>query len=37
MIGMDLRNEIRYADGYSPTWGSGDPKTDWKRAAQKTS
>lgn len=33
VIGMDLRNEIRKANGIKPTWGTGDPKTDWKRAA----
>ena len=35
VIGMDLRNEIRKAGFFTtPTWGSGDPKTDWHRAAE---
>lgn len=35
VIGMDLRNEIRKANGLTPTWGDKDPKTDWHQAAQK--
>lgn len=30
---MDLRNEIRKANGVDPTWGDGNPVTDWHRAA----
>ena len=34
MIGIDLRNELRKAHGVDPTWGDGNPRTDWKRAAK---
>ena len=30
---MDLRNELRKANGLTPTWGDGNPLTDWHRAA----
>ena len=33
VIGFDLRNELRPANGKTPTWGSGDQALDWKRAA----
>jgi endoglucanase len=33
VIGMDMRNEIRKANGLEPTWGDGNPLTDWRRAA----
>lgn len=29
-----MRNEIRKANGLEPSWGDGDPRTDWKRAAE---
>ena len=32
---MDLRNEIRKANGFIPTWGDGNEKTDWRLAAEK--
>jgi aryl-phospho-beta-D-glucosidase BglC (GH1 family) len=32
---MDLRNEIRKANGRTPTWGDENALTDWHRAAQK--
>lgn len=32
---MDLRNEIRKANGLTPTWGDGNEKTDWRLAAEK--
>lgn len=31
---MDLRNELRKANGMETQWGNGDPRTDWKRAAK---
>lgn len=31
---MDMRNQIRAANKIEPTWGDGNPRTDWKRAAQ---
>lgn len=34
VIGMDMRNQIRKANGLEPSWGDGNPKTDWKRAAE---
>ena len=34
VIGFDLRNELRKAHGVAATWGDGNPKTDWKRAAK---
>lgn len=34
VVGADLRNELREANGVRPTWGSGDPMlTDWAAAA----
>lgn len=33
VVGADLRNELRAAHGVSPTWGTGDVKTDWAAAA----
>lgn len=30
---MDLRNELRKANGLDTTWGDGNPLTDWHRAA----
>ena len=33
---MDLRNQIRTANGTTPTWGTGTNKTDWKKAAEIT-
>src|SRR6185295_17178322 len=35
VIGAELRNEIRPAFGVEPTWGGGDPRTDWKAAAER--
>jgi hypothetical protein len=32
---MDLRNEVRRSFDVKPTWGSGNPLTDWKKAAEK--
>ena len=29
-----MRNQIRKANGLQPTWGDGNAKTDWKRAAE---
>lgn len=34
VVGIDLRNELRKAHGTNPTWGDGNPRTDWKRAAK---
>lgn len=34
VIGIDLRNQLRKAHGLDPTWGDGNPVTDWKRAAK---
>lgn len=34
VIGMDLRNELRKANGLEATWGSDNPLTDWLRAAK---
>lgn len=33
VIGADLRNELRSANGVRPTWGSGNRHTDWAIAA----
>lgn len=33
VIGFDLRNEIRETPDYKPTWGDGNPTTDWRRAS----
>ncbi|MFY1692834.1 glycoside hydrolase family 5 protein [Plantactinospora sp. WMMB782] len=35
VIGAELRNEIRPdpSQGLAPTWGDGDPLTDWRAAA----
>jgi endoglucanase len=33
VVGADLRNELRRANGVSPSWGTGNLKTDWKIAA----
>lgn len=33
VVAMDLRNEPRPANGVAPTWGTGDPATDWRAAA----
>lgn len=35
VIGADLRNELRAANGVSPTWGDGSSTTDWRAAAQR--
>jgi len=35
VIGADLRNEPRPANGVTPTWGGTDPTTDWRGAAQR--
>eukprot|EP00930_Biecheleria_cincta_P031596 TRINITY_DN21931_c0_g1_i1.p1 TRINITY_DN21931_c0_g1~~TRINITY_DN21931_c0_g1_i1.p1 ORF type:complete len:526 (+),score=53.29 TRINITY_DN21931_c0_g1_i1:310-1887(+) len=35
VVGFDLRNELRPAHSITPTWGSGDPQSDWSIAAQK--
>lgn len=35
VVGFDLRNEIRPSGEVIPSWGTGDPKTDWGRAAEK--
>ena len=32
VVGLDLRNELRRADGHSPVWGGGG-KYDWAQAA----
>jgi endoglucanase len=34
VVGADLRNELRAANGVSPTWGSGDNSTNWAAAAE---
>lgn len=34
VIGMDLRNELRKANGLEASWGSDIPLTDWLRAAK---
>lgn len=34
VVGADLRNELRQANGIKPTWGDGNSSTDWKMAAQ---
>lgn len=31
---MDLRNELRKANGLEATWGTDNPLTDWLRAAK---
>ena len=33
VVGADLGNEPRKANGLEPTWGTGDAKTDWRAAA----
>lgn len=33
VIAADLRNELRPANGISPTWGDQNSTTDWRRAA----
>mmetsp|Transcript_31675 Transcript_31675/g.67305 ORF Transcript_31675/g.67305 Transcript_31675/m.67305 type:complete len:596 (-) Transcript_31675:70-1857(-) len=35
VVGFDLRNEIRASHIGEPTWGSGDPSTDWSIAAMR--
>ena len=30
---MDIRNEIRYSNDVTPTWGTGSDETDWHKAA----
>jgi endoglucanase len=35
VIGAELRNELRAAHGVKPVWGGGDPKRDWKAAAER--
>ena len=35
VVGLDLRNELRRAQGHSPVWGSGG-QYDWARAAETT-
>ena len=30
VVGADLRNELRKANGIAPTWGSGNQDTDWQ-------
>jgi len=34
IAGIDLRNELRKAHGHAPTWGDGNDKTDWAKAAE---
>lgn len=33
VVAVDLRNELRKMDKYTPSWGSNDNLTDWHRAA----
>jgi endoglucanase len=38
VVGVDLRNELRAANGQSPTWGTpagGDPTLDWHAEAER--
>lgn len=35
VIGVDLRNEVRYANGVVPQWFSGSSTADWGSAALK--
>jgi endoglucanase len=35
VVGVELRNELRPANGVAPTWGGADPLRDWRGAAQK--
>ena len=35
VVGMELRNELRPANGVAPTWGGTDPLRDWRGAAQR--
>jgi endoglucanase len=35
VVGAELRNELRPANGQKPVWGGGDPKLDWHAAAQR--
>ncbi|REH29619.1 endoglucanase [Kutzneria buriramensis] len=35
VVAAELRNEIRDAGGVSPTWGDGNPRTDWAAAAER--
>src|SRR5262249_17974309 len=35
VVGADLRNEPRKANGVAPTWGGNDPRTDWAAAAER--
>jgi endoglucanase len=38
VVGVDLRNELRPANGMTPTWGTpagGDPALDWHAEAEK--
>jgi endoglucanase len=35
VVGADLRNEPRKANGVEPVWGGDDPTTDWAAAAER--
>lgn len=35
VVGVELRNELRAANGVTPVWGGGDPARDWRAAAQR--
>ena len=35
VVGAELRNELRTANGVVPTWGTGTATTDWRAAAQR--
>jgi endoglucanase len=35
VVGADLRNELRPANGNAPTWGGSDPSLDWHAAAER--
>lgn len=35
VVGMELRNELRAANGVTPMWGGADPLCDWRAAAQR--
>jgi endoglucanase len=35
VVAVDLRNELRAANGTAPVWGGGDPQRDWHAAAER--
>jgi endoglucanase len=37
VVAMELRNELRAANGVTPLWGGGDPLRDWRGAASRAS